>query len=385
MTYDVIVVGGGVIGCASAYELAQAGARVALLERERIAAGASGAAAGMLAPQSEAQADDEWFRLLLAARAEHAALAPRLREASGMDLDHRASGVLKIALDEHEWAELQARARWQQAAGLAAQCLEPADARRIEPALSPDIAGALWLPDETQVLPGRLTRALAIAAGRAGADVREGAQVLEVLINHSAVAGVRTTFETLFAPAVVLATGVWTPMLDSPLRALPIRPVKGQMLCALAPAGQAPRHVIWGEDAYLAPKSGGRIFVGSTEEDSFDARPTLAGVGRLAAAGARLLPALSALPLSSAWAGLRPAAPDRRPVIGCVPGVEGLFAATGHYRNGILLGPLTGKLVAGLVSGKLLPVDVRPYAADRFGPVPSQVKEREGERIAVFS
>ncbi|HEY8692736.1 MAG TPA: FAD-dependent oxidoreductase, partial [Chloroflexota bacterium] len=161
-TYDVAVVGAGVIGCAIACELAQRGATVVLLERDRVCAGASGAAAGMLAPQTEAHAADPWFELLLAARAEHEPLACRLRHDTGIDVGYRRDGVLRIAANAEERRELRERAEWQQRLGLAAEWLEPDEALHREPGLSPDLAGALWLPDEAQVRSPRLVQALAL-------------------------------------------------------------------------------------------------------------------------------------------------------------------------------------------------------------------------------
>ena len=364
MTYDVAVVGGGIIGCAVAAELAERGARVVLLERERIGCGASSAAAGMLAPQAEAQGPDTWFRLLLDARTEHEPLACRLRHETGLDVGYRRDGVLRIAQNEAERGELQTRGAWQREFDLAAEWLEPEDAVRLEPALVADIAGALWLPDEAQVHSPRLVQALSVLAARRGAELREGAAVMSVETSVGRVSGVRTAAERIHAPAVVLAGGVWTSSVVG--AKLPLEPVKGQIVSAVATQA-APRRMIWGSGAYLTPKSDGQLLIGATEEPGvFDTRTTLGAISGLIDAGARLVPGLAGLPLNGAWAGLRPALPDRRPAVGALGEPEGLFVATGHYRNGILLGPLTGKLIARLVLGEAPEVDLEAYSPRRF-------------------
>jgi len=414
LTYDVAVVGGGVIGCAIACELAERGVKVVLLERDRICSGASGAAAGMLAPQAEAHASDPWFKLLLAARAEHEPLACRLRHDTGIDVGYRRDGVLRVAAGADERGELRQRCEWQRRHGLAAEWLEPDEMLRLEPGLSPDLAGGLWLPDEAQVQSPRLVQSLALLALRLGVDVREGTPVsgLQIADGRTAelrpadgigglrqdgpaaaldvsdlrrphpdgpgqrqggrsagasgrVQGVLTPTERISTGAVVLAAGVWTPFIEG-VDCLPVQPVKGQIVSGLQGAGCAPRHVVWGAGAYLVPKAGGELLVGATEEDGYDARPTLGGISGLVAAGARLMPSLAGMPLNGAWAGLRPALPDRLPALGRLGGVEGLFAATGHYRNGVLLGPLSGKLMAQLVLGERPAHDLEPYSPARL-------------------
>jgi glycine oxidase len=357
MTYDVAIVGAGVIGCAIACELAERGAKVVLLERERVCSGASGAAAGMLAPQTEAHAPDPWFELLLAARAEHEALACKLRHETGIDVGYRRDGVLRIAADDAERRELRDRADWQRQHGLAVEWLEPEDALRMEPGLNPNIAGALWLPDEAQVQSPRLVQALALDAQRHGAEIREGVPVLAVGKD-----AVRTPTERLSAGAVVLAGGVGSAFVHG--ARLPVFPVRGQIACGQMTPICGPRHILWGAGAYLTPKAGGELLIGATEEEgTYDTRPTLGAIADLIAAGEKILPSLRHIPLTQAWAGLRPALPDRKPALGTLNGV---FVATGHYRNGILLGPLTGKFMAQLILGQTPAWDLSPYSPSRF-------------------
>jgi glycine oxidase len=349
-SFDAIVVGGGVIGCASAHALARAGARVLLLERDRVAGGASGAAAGMLAPGSESESADAWFALLLHARNGYAELGAHLREETGLDVEYQPSGLLRVALDEVERDLLRRRAMWMSEAGVRAEWLEPEDALRLEPALAPGIAGALWLPDEAHVRSPRVARALARAAAQCGTVVRESVSVLGFQGEGTRILGVRTTEGVFEARSVVLAAGAWCGPLTAELpQPLPVAPVKGQIVAAAA-LGHGPRHIVWGLGAYLVPKVDGQLVVGATEEDAgFDTRPTLGGVAGLIKEAARLVPAVTDLPFDAAWAGLRPATPNRKPLICPVAGAEGLIAATGHFRNGVLLGPITGRVVADLV------------------------------------
>jgi glycine oxidase len=263
---------------------------------------------------------------------------------------------------------------------LRAEWLCSDEARRVEPGLTPSIAGALWAPDEAHVSAEHVTEALRIAARRRGVTFRERTAVTELVLSRGAVSGLPTARDdvlsgdavsgvrtargdVLSAGAVVLATGPWMPPLPSGAW-LPIGPVKGQIVVG---RGAPLQHVVWGRDAYLVPKAGQRVFIGATEEEgTFDARPTLGAVGELIGAGSRLVPAVQGLVLQGVRTGLRPATPDRRPVLGRWPGVAGLYVAGGHFRNGILLAPLTGRLIAQLMSGETPDIDLAPYSPARF-------------------
>ena len=365
------MVGGGVVGCSVAYHCAEAGLRVTVLERDRLGAGASGAAAGMLAPQVEAHQPDAFLDFCLAGRAEHHVLAERLRDEADLDVEYRRTGVLRLALEEREAVDLRGRAGWQQRRGLAAEWLEGADLARLEPAFAGAagrrLVGALWLPDEAQVRSPRLVRALATAAIRRGATFQEGTPVLGILTQSGRVTGVRTYQGTVPAERVVLAAGAWSgPLAETGGFAVPVEPIKGQIV-ALGALMQPPRHILWSGECYVAPKVDGELVVGATEEHAgFDSRPTLSGLLQLATGATDLLPALGRLPVLSQWGGLRPATPDRFPVIGAAPQVAGLYVATAHYRNGVLLGPLTGRIVADLMQGRPPCVDVTAYTPARF-------------------
>jgi glycine oxidase len=345
-----------------------------VLERQQLAAGASGVAAGMLAPQVEAPFADPFFELALLGRAEHAPLAAALLEEVGLDVEYRKTGILRVARTEAERADLQRMLRWQAARGLAVEWVEPDDLGACEPLLHGVagrlLGGGLWLADEAQVRGPRLVQALAMAAMRHRARFLEGTPVVGLELSGDRAIGVRTPTEVLAAETVVLAAGVWSPDLTRPLGfELPVSPVKGQIL-SLRALGRAPRQVLWSGECYLVPRPDGEIVLGATEEEgNYDVRPSLAGYNRLTEAALEVVPAAGSFSVEGFWAGLRPAAPDRFPIVGWAPGVRGLFVATAHYRNGILLGPLTGRRVADcLLHGASLG-EFAPFGPERFASV----------------
>lgn len=368
---DVLVIGGGVVGCAIAYHSSAAGLRVCVIDSDRVGGGASGAAAGMLAPQVEAHQPDAFFDLALAGRADHALLAPQLFDEVGLDVEHRRTGILRVALEEREAVDLRGRAIWQRQRGLAAEWLDSAAVAEAEPlfvgAAGRRLVGALWLAEEAQARSPRLVRALAAAAVRRGATVREGLPALHIRRDGERIIGVDTSAGLLQAGVVVLAGGAWSgPLAASAGVHLPVEPVKGQII-ALESLMRAPRHILWSGECYVAPKVDGQVIVGATEERAgFDRRPTLSGLLQLARGATDLLPELGRLPVATQWGGLRPALPDRLPAIGWAPNVRNLMLATAHYRNGVLLGPLTGRLVTELLQGQAPSWDLAPYAPARL-------------------
>jgi len=367
----VLIVGGGIIGCAIAYHLACLGVRATVLERTHLAAGPSGVAAGILAPQVEAPFADAFFELGLLGRAEHAPLAEQLLEESGLDAEYRPSGILRVARDEAERAEMQRLVRWQKARELRVDWLEPAELGGCEPLLSGVagrlLAGGIWLPDEAQVRTPRLVQALATAAVRRGARIREATAAHALLTEADRVVGVRTATGEIRAEVTVLAAGIWTNELARLIGiTVPVGPVKGQLLHVRSLAA-APRQVLWCGDCYLAPKADGQIILGATEEDgNYDARPTLAGMGQLIDAALELAPAIGNFTVEGIQTGLRPASPDRRPIVGWAPGLRGLMIATAHFRNGVLLGPLTGRLVADQIVNGSAAKQFAPFGLERF-------------------
>ncbi len=346
---DVIVVGGGVIGSSIAYHLAKARVRVLVFERGPGGGQASIASAGLLAPLSEASEPGAFVDLARESLRMFAPLAEELRERTGMDIGYRGSGLLSVALSESEALELRRRRAWLDRAGIVVSWLDPARIAELEPVLAEDVRGGLFYPREHQVSAPALTQALLRAAVDLGAIVRPG-QVDRLLTRADRVVGVLVGEKEARAEAVVLANGAWVSAWSRTLQVpLPVRPVRGQMI-ALQTGGTSLRHIVRGHDGYLTTKADGRIYVGATvEEVGFDARPTAAGVAGLLSFAARLAPGLNDATFSSAWAGLRPATPDHLPLLGSIPGWQGVTIAAGHFRNGVLLAPITGELIADLV------------------------------------
>ena len=367
---DVAIVGGGVIGCAVAYYLAVAGARVTLLERDGLAGEASGAAAGILAPLAESGGPGPFLDLALAGLRVFPQLNETLREETGLDLEYLPTPVLRLAFRDDEERRLRDRLAWQKRTGLALHRLSAEEARALEPRLSPRVRAAVLSRDERQVNPGRLTQALAEAARRRGANLLPATTVTGFRRRGGRVTGVRASGGAgdVEADAFVLAAGPWTPALSRRLGVdLPIVPVRGQML-ALSVGSAGVRHVIWGEGGYLVPKSGGHLYAGATVEDvGFRPRTTRRGLAGLRRMAAAMMPSLRYAEVASAWAALRPGTPDGRPIIGPLPGWPNVYVAGGHFRNGILLGPITGRVVAQLITEGRTELPLEPFSPSRFG------------------
>ncbi len=364
---DVIIIGGGIIGVACAYALTRAGVRrVVLVERGELGREASRAAAGMLAPQAEAESLGPFLDLCLAARDRYRTLAGELRDATGEDIEHCNWGLLYL-VDPAEHEAARGRAGWQREAGLRVEEVSGQALRSLEPALNPEISGALFFPDEAHVRPCAVVRALTAGARERGAQVFENVEAVDFIIGEDRLRGVRAGGETILADSIVACAGPWTGrLLDLIGHGLPTEPVRGQIVRARFDRPPL-SHLVWGPLGYLVPRLNGELLIGSTmERVGFDSTPTLGGVAGLCEAARAMAPGLMAAPFDKAWAGLRPRLPDGLPAIGRFADIPNLYVATGHYRNGILLGPLTGELIADLVVGKAPPLSLEPFSPDRF-------------------
>jgi len=363
--HDVIIVGGGVIGLSIARELAIQSRSVLVLDRGNPRDATSWAAAGMLAPQSEADGSSPLFDLSLASAKLYRAWAGELHAESGIDPEYADPGLLLVASTEEELCRLRRNRDWQRSIGLTADLLTPEEANRLEPHLTLPLTGALLMPEECHVTPRRLLEAVTGACAAKGVEIRTGVRVLDVTSAGSRATGVRTATEQFQAPKVVIASGVRSSEIGGLSPAIPVSPRKGQILSLAASRPGFSRMVRW-EHAYVIPRRNGDLIVGATNEDAgFDRSITPAGVGTLLDKAQQLSSHLGNLPITEIWTGLRPATPDGLPIIG-KSNLEGLVYATGHYRNGILLAPVTAASVLCIMDGRPSPVPLGAFAPSRF-------------------
>ncbi len=361
---EALIVGAGVVGCAVAWRLQQAGVRCTLLERSIPGAEASSAAGGILAPQAEADAPGPFLELCLASRALYPAFVRELREASEIDVEFRPCGVLGVRFDDTGVDEARTRIGWQRARGLEASWLDPAETRALEPELSPDIRGAAYYPGDAVLDNRLLVSALTIAASRAGARFVT-TQVHGLIERGGRVVGVTTEQGELRADSVVVAAGAWTALVPGALPSgAAIRPARGQMVLVRTRVPIC-RHVVFGGHGYAVPRADGRLLLGSTMEFAgFEKQVTVAGLSHVLGVGLRLFPGLAGAPVVETWAGFRPHTPDGLPVLGPAP-VPGLFLASGHFRNGILLTPITASVLTDAILGRPPAIDLAPFRVDR--------------------
>ncbi|MEO8457944.1 MAG: glycine oxidase ThiO [Chloroflexota bacterium] len=359
---NVVVVGGGVIGCSIAFHLQKAGAQVTLLERGVIGGEASSAAAGMLIAPIEDTGKRVFDELRRASLNAYPVLIDEVQRMSKMDVEYKVPGMLRTARSEE--AARQLKRIGQRQKGF--EWVEGLALRELEPALEEHILGAAYCATDSDLNPGVLTQALAKAAEKLGAKVKTKTMLTGFIGRGSHMEGVSTNLGDLRAvDALVLAAGPWTEPLSLRLSLrLPTPPMRGQML---AYKSKVLRHAIWGEDGYLVPKPRGQIFAGATIEDVGFRKTTtaraLAGLRRMATA---LVPALSTASIASSWAGLRPGTPDGLPIIGRFPGKDNVYVASGHFRNGVLLAPVTGRLIADLVCYGRTDRRLKAFSPERF-------------------
>jgi glycine oxidase len=348
--HDAIVVGAGVIGLSIARELSRRGS-VAVLERGAAGKGTSWAAAGMLSPQSEADESGAFFELCRASLKMFPSWIEEVQRESSVDVMYAQDGLLSLASSADELAVLERRAAWQKQSGLRAEIIGAAEARRMEPLVTAPLAGALFLPDESSVAPRRLVSALHESCIRRGVEIRSETRV--------------ESLSTLRAPSIIVASGVWTPELADLDPPIPVYPRKGQILSLRAPTGSFRRMIRW-KHSYFVPRPDGEIVVGATNEDAgFDRSLTPAGVGGLLSDAQEISSHAASWPIQETWTGLRPATADELPIIG-QSSREGVYYATGHYRNGVLLAPITAAIIADLLDGRAPQVDITPYSPQRF-------------------
>jgi len=355
--FDTAIIGGGIIGLTLARALTKRDVRrVALIEsNSEIGAEASWAAGGMLAPQSEANEADAFFNLACASRDLYTAFAKELLEETGVDVELERTGTLYLAFNEHDLAEIEKRYEWQHRAGLAVEKLNANRAREIEPFISEKVAGAVRFPLDIQVENRLLVRALKISCEKFGVEIFTDTKAETLLIDNKKIVGVETSKGIIRAEKIIIANGAWASLLnfkDNIIKKINVEPVRGQMLCFTSSERKI-RHVIYSPRGYIVPRLDGRIIAGSTSERvGFEKSVTCEGVNQITNIALEIAPRIAKLSLIDYWSGLRPVAENEMPIIGASNEVEDLYYAVGHYRNGILLAPITGELLADeIVSG----------------------------------
>lgn len=362
-SYDVIVIGGGAIGAACARELAMSGRRVMILEPGGNRGQAWRAAAGMLAPQIEADASDPLLELGIAARDHYEPLAAALLDTTGIDLGLWQEGIARVAGSELEAAELKAKVLWQQRQGYGCDWLGPEEVRQRWPWLGPT-TGALWAERDGALSPTGLVGALLADARRRGTELVAD-RAVRLDRSGDNVTGVTGESGRYAGDHVVIAAGAWSGLLDGLPRRVPVEPVRGQM-AALPWPREIPRTIVYNKDCYLLARAREAIIGSTMEYAGFQPEVTAAGLAQVLAAAMVLSPSLMRAKVRRTWAGLRPMTPDGLPLLGEDPRLRGLWYATGHGRNGILLAGITGVLLRQLLEGEKPAIDLAAFTVERF-------------------
>ena len=364
---DVVIVGGGVIGCAIGYFLGKAQVDVLLLERAEIGSQASGAAAGLLAPLGPLAGPGPFADLVLTGFATLNALIPQLEEMTGLSVGYEQTGALRVVRNPKRISHLQKRMERWQPLGLQMDWLSGVEVRQQESLLAPDICAAVYAPQESQIHASSLVRAFASAAQQVGVHIEQHQDVDHVLLDGTKVVGVSTKqSEIVKCKTLILASGAWADACASWFQStLPIQPLHGQLI-ALPQTTPPLRHIIFGEAAYLVPR-GERILVGATKEDrGFDVTVTKHGLSWLYETAGRLVPALGKSEIQATWAGLRPKTPDSHPILGFLPSWDNVVVAAGHNSVGIILSAITGQCIAELVVSRRVAPLIAPFTLERF-------------------
>jgi glycine oxidase len=382
-TSDVLVVGGGIIGLVTAWRAAQRGFATALVDPEP-GGGAAQVAAGMLAAVTELHYGEQTLLALNVASARrYPEFAAELTDATGHDLGYRRCGTLAVALDADDRAHLRELHAFQLQSGLVAEWLSGRECRRLEPMLAPGVRGGLRVDGDHQIDPRRLAAALVAACERAGVVFHRAWADRLTVVRDRATGVVTADGTVLGAGRTVLAAGSLSGRLAGVPDAVlpPVRPVKGQVVRLTMPEGRAPllnrtvRAVVRGNALYLVPRESGELVVGATSEEmGWDTTVTAGGVYELLRDAHELVPGITELPLTETRAGLRPGSPDNAPLLGPTA-LEGLLLATGHYRNGVLLTPVTGDVMAHVLTTGELPAEARAFTPGRFTTTPALTEQ----------
>lgn len=362
---DVVVIGGGVIGAACARSLALRGCRVTIYEPGPEPGAASPASAGMLAAQLETSTAEPLFGLGVRARDLYPTLGPLLQDTTGIDIRLAREGIAHLAFTEEEEARLKETVALQRQAGLPCDWLEADEVRGRWPRVSPEARGALFAPEDGAVDPQALTRALLADARRVGATlVPEKAARLVIVAGKFK--GVETPSGIRGCDHVVIAAGCWSPLIAGLPRPLPVEPVRGQLASLPWPDDQPPGILYGGHGGYVVARGKEAIAGTTMEHAGFEVKVTNEGLAQIFRALTRIFPELAKVPVRRTWAGLRPMTPDGMPLIGPAPDVSGVWCATGHGRNGVLLAGLTGEILGDWITKGETEIDAAALSPARF-------------------
>ena len=363
--FDVVIAGGGVIGGAIALELARAGLRVAIVDRQEPGQEASWASAGIISPAPENPAMIVTVPLAKASAGLYPHFVALVEEISGKIVGWRPKGTLEALFSHDTKAELSTIIAVHHGLGLKAEPLRAEDARELEPALSDEVEAAVLRPEESSVDNRALTGAVLEAAKRSGVEIFSGHAAKAVWREGDRCAGLLLHNEKIEAKWTIIAAGCFSAAIEGVARYAPVRPAKGQM-AALRAEDVAIERVLWSEKIYLVPRNDGRILAGATVEHAgFDKRVTAGGIAKILSAAIELAPDLANARIEETWAGLRPDSPDHLPILGPTD-LEGLVIATGHFRSGILLTPITARLIREWITEQRVSVDWERFSPLRF-------------------
>ena len=361
---DILILGGGIIGCALADELARHGCQVLVVERERLGQEASSAAAGILSAQVDCVQPDSVFELCQAARRMYPRWVEHLERRSDLSVGYHVDGIVSLAMNGREERALSQQARWQLKQGLRVERWSRKELRRNEPHVDGKIRAGFYFPNEAQVDNVRLMQALAIACRKAGVEVKEQTTVNRLIVRGRVIWGVETNRGQLSARIVVNCLGSWASMGGSFPVPVPIEPLRGQML-AFRSSSRVFRRILVSQRAYVVQRRDNRLICGSTMEPAgFTKALTIEGMEGILSGLRQISRALDPCLFLEAWAGFRPATADRRPILG-ETAIDGLYVAAGHFRHGILLAPITAQVMADLILRGRSVLDIKPFSPQR--------------------
>ena len=366
---DVVIIGAGVSGCSIAYHLSKAGVQVCVLERAEIAAEASSAAAGLLAPGSVLTGPRAGAELFFAGWSITAETLAEIEALSGLQVEYQRTGALHLIADENERLQLREYAQYWQSHGQEdVQWLVHEELRQHEPLLNARITEALYVPHAASIRPRLVTEAYAQAARKLGAQIYEHTEVTGFQRQANKVIGVQTAQgESITCSRVVIAAGAWSEQVGKWLDlSIPVAPARGQILSLKQPATPL-KHTVFGNDLYLVPKQDATIYIGATVEHvGFDKSNTAGGIAWLLSKAIQLMPELEHAVLANIWTGLRPWSRDAYPILGNVPGWENVILATGHGAGGFELSAITGRTITELLVSGQTPALIQPFSIERF-------------------